>query len=127
MHRTVPTEKNYLIKMPVVQRLKNPVVGLKRFNPILYGDSVSMEEVGLRSRTGHQDSLLQKDFAHFWRLMLSETHAALFYKMSLDARQTVPWPERAIGPTPSAVSYLHQACCQTLRIGRHLWQEISQD
>lgn len=41
--------------------------------------------------------------------------------------QTVLWPERAIGLTQSGISYLHQASCQTLRIGRHLWQEISQD
>ena len=34
------------------------------------------------------------------------------------------WPERAIGLTQSGISYLHQASCQTLRIGRHLWQEI---
>lgn len=41
------------------------------------------------------------------------------------ARQ--PQPERAIGLTQCGISYLHQACRQTLGVECHFWQKASQD
>jgi hypothetical protein len=59
--------------------------------------------------------------------VIGDIHSSFLQKCLGYLCQTVLWPERAIGLTQSGISYLHQACCQTLRIGCHLWQKISQD
>ena len=74
---------------------------------------------------GHRDDLLQRSFAHFFMTdFIGGTCSSFLQNVSGCLCQTVLWPERAIGLTQSGISYLHQASCQTLRIGRHLWQEI---
>ena len=87
-----------------------------------------MEEAGHRNWMGHQDNLLPKDFCILLMTdVIGGTCSSFLQNVSECLCQTVPWPEWAIGLARSGISYLHQACCQTLRIGRHLWQEISWD
>ena len=125
-------------KISVVQRWRNPSVRQKGFIPELHGGEVDiwtkwkLHQHGRRRgiELGRTTKMIccRRTFCTFFVTnVIGDTCSSFLQNISGCLCQTVLWPERAIGLTQSGVAYLPQACCQTLRIGCHLWQEISQD